>query len=117
VTGGWEGELLHWMGLTNPAGKLYSFWSGIGSDIGEVTIVVAVVGLYRKHNCHVKGCWRMGKHPITGTAFTTCLRHHPVIDAKPTVADIADAYHASANTDTPPPSANPDTGDGAVPYA
>ena len=59
----------------------YNFWSGFGSDLGEFTLVAAVcVGVYtgvRKVNCHTKGCWRVGKHPLEGTPFMLCAHHHP----------------------------------------
>lgn len=59
----------------------YNFWSGIGSDIGEVTLISAVVlGVYtgvRKVNCHTKGCWRIGHHALEGTPYILCRHHHP----------------------------------------
>lgn len=59
----------------------YNFWSGFGSDLGEATLVSAVgVGVYtavRKINCHTKGCWRIGHHPLDGTPYTLCKHHHP----------------------------------------
>ena len=39
-------------------GDTYQFWSGVGSDIGEITLITAVVGGFwrtRKHlECHVE---------------------------------------------------------------
>lgn len=59
----------------------YNFWSGIGSDIGEVTLISAVgIGVYtgvRKVNCHSKRCWRIGHHPLEGTPYILCRHHHP----------------------------------------
>lgn len=59
----------------------YNFWSGIGSDIGEVTLISAVgIGLYtgvRKVNCHSKRCWRIGHHALEGTPYILCRHHHP----------------------------------------
>jgi hypothetical protein len=40
-------------------GTGYAFVSGIGSDLGEVTLVTGLVILYRKVNCNIKGCWRI----------------------------------------------------------
>lgn len=59
----------------------YNFWSGIGSDIGEVTLISAVgIGVYtgvRKVNCHSKRCWRIGHHALEGTPYILCRHHHP----------------------------------------
>ena len=42
------------------SGDGYQFWSGIGSDFGEATIVISILLIVRHHNCHVKGCPRLG---------------------------------------------------------
>lgn len=59
----------------------YNFWSGFGSDLGEATLISAVsLGVYtgvRKVNCHTKGCWRIGHHPLDGTPYILCKHHHP----------------------------------------
>jgi hypothetical protein len=31
----------------------------------------------RHHNCHETWCWRLGKHPIEGTPYVVCRKHHP----------------------------------------
>lgn len=69
--------LAHILGLDNASGHWYLFWSGIGSDITEFGIVVGLVALVRKHQCHVDRCWRIGRHPVGGTAYIVCRKHHP----------------------------------------
>lgn len=68
----------HWLlqvtGTANEQGHWYAFWSGFGSDIGEVAIIGGLLSVYRKHNCHDKGCWRIGRHVVDGTP--RCNRHH-----------------------------------------
>jgi hypothetical protein len=63
--------LLHWLavhtGTSNEAGPYYAFWSGFGSDLSEAALL-------RKHNCHSRGCWRIGRHVVDGTPW--CDRHH-----------------------------------------
>jgi hypothetical protein len=89
-------ELLHPMRYWG-----YQWWSGAGSDLGEVTLVTtAIVGLitalriYRKHTeCHVDGCSKRG-HPVHGTPYRACHEHHPasVHGSEPITAQhIADA--------------------------
>jgi len=81
----------HWLALhtgTLHGGPdlYYNFWSGFGSDIGEATLITAVgVGVYtgvRKVNCHTKGCWRIGHHPLDGTPYILCRHHHPDVPTK-----------------------------------
>ena len=61
--------------------NFYGFWSGFGSDLGEITIITALLAVYRKHNCHVRGCPRIGRHEFTdsatGVTYLLCRRHHP----------------------------------------
>ncbi len=81
----------HWVALhtgviNGGPDKYYNFWSGFGSDLGEATLISAVcIGVYtgaRKVNCHVKGCWRIGHHPLVGTPYVLCKRHHPHVPSK-----------------------------------
>lgn len=82
------GDLRHWFALhtgTLHGGPdvYYNFWSGFGSDLGEATLISAVgIGVYtgvRKVNCHTKGCWRIGHHPLAGTPYILCRHHHPEV--------------------------------------
>ena len=58
-----------WSHLLHPLEGLgYDFWSGIGSDLGELTIVLV---LWRHLNCHAEGCWRPARHQMGGF----CRRH------------------------------------------
>jgi len=97
------GALRHWFALhtgTIHGGPdvYYNFWSGFGSDLGEATLVSAVcVGVYtgvRKVNCHTKGCWRIGHHPLDGTPYILCKHHHPdVPNHGATHEDILAQHH------------------------
>jgi len=76
-------------------GQWYSFWSGAGADLGELAIIGAVVGMYRRHNCHMKGCWRIGKQPVDGTSWTVCHHHHPAGAATPDKLAAAHERHVA----------------------
>jgi len=85
------GVVRHWLALhtgTLHGGPdlYYNFWSGFGSDLGEATLISAVgIGVYtgaRKVNCHTKGCWRIGHHPLDGTPYILCRHHHPDVPNK-----------------------------------
>lgn len=73
-------SLAHWLyvhlGIPG-SGPWYGFWSGFGSDVGEVAIAGGLVTLVRRHNCHVHRCWRIGRHQVEGTPHVVCRRHHP----------------------------------------
>ncbi len=53
----------------------YQWWSGVGSDIGELAIIGAVAGAYRKAECHQEGCHRLGRFPHGH--YKLCHVHHP----------------------------------------
>lgn len=53
----------------------YEWWSGAGSDLGELTLVAAVAGLYKHKNCEEPHCWRLGhNHPDHGRPV--CRKHY-----------------------------------------
>ena len=84
--------LLNFFGISNLAGYGYGFWSGIGSDIGEIALLGAIIAVYRKHNCHVQRCWRISRHPVDGTPWVVCRKHHPAIDHAPTAQQVVDDH-------------------------
>ena len=67
----------------------YNFWSGIGADIGGFAFIGAAFGLYRKHNCHVGGCWRLAKQQVVGTSWVVC-HHHP--EGRPNSEQVAQVH-------------------------
>lgn len=70
--------LWHWFltytGSNNVSGPWYGFWSGFGSDLGEILLIGGLVTLVRHHNCHVKGCWLLG-HSDPAHGHPACRRH------------------------------------------
>jgi len=69
--------LVNILGIDNETGRWYAFWSGFGSDMTEFLVLGGLIGLLRKHNCHVHGCWRLARHPVSGTHYIVCRKHHP----------------------------------------
>lgn len=69
------GWLAHIFGIDTQNSHWYDFWSGVGA---QLTLFLAVLGAYHKHNCHVRFCPRIGKHIYDGTPY--CTRHHPAHD-------------------------------------
>jgi len=67
---------LRYTGSDQESGSWYGFWSGFGGSIPDFLILGSIITLYRRHNCHVKGCLRLGK-PVDGTPYLACPSHHP----------------------------------------
>ncbi len=59
------------------SGRGYQFWSGIGSDLGELTIIGAAVVFLRHRNCHIHRCWRLQWHVDPAHGHPVCRHHHP----------------------------------------
>jgi len=51
----------------------YGWWSGLGSCLGEFAIVGVI---WRKFNCHEKGCYRVGLHHSHSDPYILCRKHH-----------------------------------------
>ena len=92
----------------------YAFWSGIGSDFGQVTLItgllVAAFRYRKQHECHVEApvnCRRFGR-PVPGTGHVACRLHHPHAEEKGriTVEDIA--RHHEESTRAKRPAAGPE---------
>jgi hypothetical protein len=94
--------LVHWTGsdygLTPGKWSFYGFWSGFGSDLGEITIIAGLLAVYRKHNCHVRGCLRIARHEFTdeaaGATYMLCRKHHPATADRGLPASRVDLIHA-----------------------
>lgn len=65
--------IVHVIGLDDPSGYWYMWWSGFGADL---SMFVGVGVWYRHRNCHARGCWRLGRYPTTDGPWMTCRRHH-----------------------------------------
>lgn len=68
--------LAHFLGTDNVSGTYYGWWSGAGSDLGELAIIGGLASVIRRHNCEVHGCWRLGRHQ-TAAGRWVCRKHHP----------------------------------------
>ena len=91
--------LAHILGLDNASGMPYLAWSGAGGDLGYLAVFGALVAHYKRHTCHVNSprfCWRPGTHPVEGTPFRACRKHHPAVPDRITADHIADAHAEQA---------------------
>jgi hypothetical protein len=56
----------------------YNFVSGPFADITLITAFSSALYLWlRKHNCHVRGCWRLQWHTHPDHGHPVCKKHHP----------------------------------------
>lgn len=69
--------LIHWTGSDYGFGygqfQPYDFLSGVAG----LSIFGLLIANLRKHNCHVRFCFRIGRHPAAGGQFITCRKHSP----------------------------------------
>lgn len=94
--------LAHVLGLDGPS-YWANFWSGFGSCLSEFSIPVAAVAFWYHHTCHVnhpRFCWRPGTHPVAGTPYKACRKHHPAVPAKITAEHIAAAHEQAGGDPT-----------------
>jgi hypothetical protein len=79
-------------------------------EILSVAILVSLaVTAFRHFNCHVNSphfCWRFG-HPVEGTHYRACRKHHPTRPAKITAEHIA-LKHKECTEGVAPPRAAAD---------
>jgi hypothetical protein len=71
-------HLFYWIevhtGTVNESGPYYGFWSGFGSDIGEVVLIGGVVAVVRHHTCAHRPCRRLSRH-VTKDGHKLCRTH------------------------------------------
>ena len=64
----------------------------ISGPLADITLIGGALAILRRHNCHVKGCWRIGRHPVRGTTYIVCRKHHP--DDSPTAERVLAEHRA-----------------------
>lgn len=106
----WHEHVWWWVevhtGAVNEPGPYYGFWSGFGSDLGELAIIGGLISVYRRNNCEIHGCWRIGRH-VTAGNHHVCRKHHP--DDHLTHQGVLDA-HSTAKPASRKPRAKPQGG-------
>jgi len=77
-------------------------------EILSAAILVSLgVTAFKHFNCHVNSphfCWRFG-HPVEGTHYRACRRHHPTRPRKITAEHIARVHKEFAEGACPAPPA------------
>lgn len=74
------GDIQHFFGFATGQGNdpQYLFPSGFGGILERLVELVVIGGiLLRRHNCHQKGCPRLGRFPaVEGNGWLYCQKHH-----------------------------------------
>jgi hypothetical protein len=82
---------MHVLGTDNGNSPFYLFYSGLfGVLVFAAGQAVNAWANLRRHNCHEPRCWRVGRFPVEGTAWSACHRHHP---SPPRRGSIREQYH------------------------
>jgi hypothetical protein len=74
----------------------YQFWSGIGSDLGEAGILLAILAWWKHHNCQIDRCWRVHLRTPTAGGHCVCKKHHPAHAGNHLTAEHVNAAHNAA---------------------
>jgi hypothetical protein len=90
----WQFWVLYHIGYYS--GPWTNLWGGFISDLGLIGVIGVFATWYRKHNCHVKWCFRLHWRGVDGTSFVVCRHHHP--ENAPTHQDVLDAHKAAKET-------------------
>jgi hypothetical protein len=62
----------------------------VSGPVADITLLGGAYAIARRHNCHVKGCWRIARQQVPGTSYIVCRKHHP--HDEPTAAKILEAH-------------------------
>ena len=68
----------------------YNFISG---PLADITLLGGAYAIARRHNSHVKGCWRIARAQVPGTGYIVCRKHHP--HEAPTPEKVIEAHNAA----------------------
>ncbi len=103
-----------WIDLLHPLSYWgYQWWSGAGSDLGELTLIFSVLGsmylLYRHHNCHIDGCKAVGRNdPVVHAP--ACHKHHSHRELRgkvPTPVDVEEVTTMAKKKEAAAPTVAP----------
>lgn len=107
----WNVDGQHWLAIktgtcpvqgscSTGAGPWYGFFSGFGSDLGEIVLIGGVIGLWRRYTCHATWwCWRHPHHQVGDSPYYVCAHHHPldVPTVKEAMQQVRDPAMADAS--------------------
>lgn len=95
---GWLPHLWYWIEIHTGIARggpdpYYNAFSGVLSDIGELSIITGMVVGAKHINCFERGCWRLG-HKVEGSSVRACHKHHPVRPRSERNGSVKDMHQA-----------------------
>ncbi len=98
---GWQGWIARETGSQNNSSTPpnYNYNSGFGSVFPYswgilVSLILVTYHSFKRHNCHVHRCWRIGRHPMVNGQYVLCSRHHREGTNRPNHMTLAHILHA-----------------------
>jgi hypothetical protein len=93
---------LTWYWLWHPLQSVgYQFWSGLGSDISEITIIAGALAILKHLNCDSPRCFRYGPHRTADGHHKLCRHHHPDLPKhRLSLPEIQARHHAAKKPDS-----------------
>jgi len=71
----YDRTVLHFLGWDGQTSDNYAAFSGsVPALISLAGMSTLIAGMWSHVNCHEPGCWRIGKHKVSGTPW--CTLHH-----------------------------------------
>lgn len=73
-----EHGMAHFFGVDTQQSQNYDFVSGVGPMIITALGYLGIVSTLLHHfNCHVTGCWNVGRFTVADGQYKVCRSHHP----------------------------------------
>lgn len=73
----------------------YQLLSGFVAALAILSLAGSIIGAYHLHNCHQRGCPRLGKHKISGTPW--CTRHKHLAKPQRSVEELLELILAAVS--------------------
>jgi hypothetical protein len=84
--------VMHFLGWDGQTSDYYAAWSSsVPALFTLIGLSTLITGMWAHVNCHEAGCWRIGKHKISGTPW--CGAHHH--NAQRTERELLESIEAS----------------------
>jgi hypothetical protein len=87
-------KVMHALGWDGQTSDYYAAWSSsVPAIFTLVGMSTLITGMWAHVNCHEPGCWRLGKHKVSGTPW--CSAHHANARPQRTERELLESIEAS----------------------
>lgn len=92
----YDRSVLHFLGWDGQSSDNYAAWSGSLPALFTLAGMSTIIsGIWHSLNCHQPGCYRIGKHKVSGTPW--CSRHHGSARPQRTAEELLESIEAALN--------------------